>query len=312
MSSEAAQLLPGGIERPFAEIAAALATGRDPGLRSTPPRTLAATIVAVCAPQRLSEAAEALLRLGKHTAVRAILISEGGETRPKAFVAEDAIAVPGLKAPFVNNAVAALRLSSLPTLVWWRGCSPEVLEDLANLADRLVMDDQDPLSIWKRAVDLFDRAAFSDIRWARLTRWRALMAMFFDIPEVRAASSRFDRLLIKGADPAAASLFANWLAGSLRRDGAIEVHFEQGSQSVFLEQVTLAARQDELTLTLAGSGTCVLASSIVQGHRGVSRTVSLGDQSDRALIAGELQIRVRDPAFERAVRAYVAATNVGN
>jgi hypothetical protein len=176
VSEEIQQLLPDAAEVPFANITEALARGRDPGKRTTPPRTLTATVVAVCSRERLARVAATVAQLGASTAVRAILICEGSETRPKSFVSGDTVAIESLRPIFINNAVAALRLSSLPTLVWWSGCSPDLIDDLAHLADRVVMDDPDPLPVWKQAVEFFDHVAFSDLRWTRLTRWRALMA----------------------------------------------------------------------------------------------------------------------------------------
>ena len=96
-----------------------------------------------------------------------------------------------LKPQYVDNAVAALRLSSLPTLVWFRGGSQDLLGELAQLADRVVLDEIDPLASWKQSLTLLDRTAFSDLRWARLTRWRTLMAHFFDIPRVRHVARSF-------------------------------------------------------------------------------------------------------------------------
>ena len=83
-----------------------------------------------------------------------------------------------------------------------------MLAELAELADRTVLDDPEPETIWARATTLFEDSAFSDLRWARLTQWRALMAQFFDIPEVQAAASTFTRLTIVGSDRMSARLFA--------------------------------------------------------------------------------------------------------
>ena len=116
------------------------------------------------------------------------------------------MALHGLTPAFFNNAVAALRLSSLPTLVWWRGGRPDTLDGLADLAERIVLDDDAPEPIWARAVTLFEDTAFSDLRWARLTQWRAMMAHFFDIPEVLAATSDFSRLTIAASDRMSARL----------------------------------------------------------------------------------------------------------
>ncbi len=309
MTTGIGRVLPDGVEVPFAEIAEALARGRDPAKRTTPPRTLTATLVAVCSQNRFSDAAETLHKLAAKTSVRTILISEGTETQPKAFVSEDAVAIPGLKPAFVNNAVAALRLSSLPTLVWWRGCSPDMLDDLANLADRVVLDDPSPLKIWPRAVEFFEHAAFSDLHWTRLTRWRMLMAHFFDVPEVQAAAARFDRLAIKGNEPLAGSLYAAWLTGALGRDGAMRVELATSTRGAAIEEISLSNDRESLLLQLAASGTCVATATEVESHRGARRTVPLGDQSASALLAEELRIRVRDRAFEAAVRKCLAVSD---
>ena len=297
------QLLPGAAEVPFANITDALARGRDPGSRTTPPRTLTATVVAVCSRDRLTRVAATIGKLGASTAVRAILICEGSETRPKAFVADDTVAIESLRPIFINNAVAALRLSSLPTLVWWSGCSPDLLDDLAHLADRMVMDDPDPLPLWKQAVGFFDHAAFSDLSWTRLTRWRALMAHFFDIPQARDAAPRLNRLDIKGSDPLAGSLYAAWLANSIGHD--VGANVAAGTSERFVEEVRLSNADEYLSLRLAPSGTCIVASAKVRNHREVQRTVPMGDRSDSALLAEELRIRVRDKAFELAVKRVI-------
>lgn len=306
--NEAERLLPDGVELSFADINSTL--GRRPEEQGNRPqgRALAATVVTVGPDARLNEAARALDRLRTHTAVRAILISVGNEANPVPRRAGDTVALSGLQPSFVNNAVAALRLSSLPTIVWWRGGrQPGVLLDLAHLADRVVLDDEEPMSAWRRAVALFDKAAFSDLAWTRLTRWRTLMANFFDIPEVRAASPRFDRLRITGADPIAARLFAAWISASLHRSRAIETEIVAGASGACIEEIRFGDGEERLLLRLAPSGSCVQTSADVRGHRSTRRTVSLGDQSLTALMTEELAIRARDRAFEAAVHACVGA-----
>jgi len=297
-------LLPDGTDVPFAGIAEALARRNDERPRAFQSRALSATIVAIGPDDLLNEAADALRRLGGQTAVRAILISVGSASRPVPRVSGDVVALSGLKPSFVNNAVAALRLSSLPTIVWWRGGRPDMLTDLARLADRVVLEGA-PLDVWPHAAGLFEEAAFSDLRWTRLTRWRTLMAHFFDIPEVRDAAQGFKRLRVTGADAVAASLFADWLAGSLGRAGGIELEFVRTSRDVFIEEVLFGDQNQELALRLAGSATCVLTSAAVRGHRSAARTVTLGDQSLAALMTEELRVRARDRAFETAVRGFL-------
>ena len=127
-------LLPGGHDVPFAEIEVTLARLVRDGRRRKrgPARALTATVIVVGKPDRLVAAAEALEQLGESGGVRAILISEGEHTSPVARVTENAIAISGLAPRYLNNAVAALRLSSLPAVVWWRGGSVEALDDLAE------------------------------------------------------------------------------------------------------------------------------------------------------------------------------------
>jgi len=305
VSESGDHLLANGKVVPFGEVVAALAHRSDSG-STTQSRALSATIVAVGPDDLLSEAADALRGLGSHTAVRGILISPGAESRPVPRLADDIVALSGLKPAFINNAVAALRLSSLPTIVWWRGGRTEMIAGLARLADRVVLEGA-PLEVWPHAESLFDEAAFSDLRWTRLTRWRTLMAHFFDVPEVRDAAPGFDRLRITGADGIAASLFAAWLAGSLGRAEKIELEFVHATRGAFMEEVVFSGQgeHEALVLRLARSTACVLTTATVRGHRGATSAVALGNQSLAALMTEELRVRARDSAFEAAVRRFL-------
>lgn len=300
--SHSGALLPAALEVPFNQINAALQRAGDQTVAARA-RSLMATVVAIGPVERLLEPAEALQEIGEGYAVRAILISQGSDPAPPVKVAGHAIAIRGLKASYVDNAVAALRLSSLPTLVWFRGGTSEMLEDLAKLSDRLVLDEEEPRVSWQRALNLLDRTAFSDLRWTRLTRWRTLMAHFFDIPQVRAAAQSFTRLRVSGSDPVAASLYAGWVQTSLPLTLEVELGGHPGGPPI--DEIRLGGASQHLTLRLAPSGTCVHTAAVVDGHRSTSRTVSLGDQRLPVLIAEELRIRARDLAFERAIAACV-------
>ena len=302
MSTTAQELLPTGVDVTFSKIGEAMALGTCQSSSATPMRALVATVVAVGPADRLAPAAEALEALGDAGTVRGILISEGDMGAPLPRVAGNTVALHGLKPQFLNNAVAALRLSSLPTLVWWRGGSVDALEDVAELADRVVLDDDQPEATWARAVTLFEDSAFSDLRWARLTEWRALMAHFFDIPEVLAAAEDFSRLTIAASDHMTARLFAAWLESSIQFREGFAVELKEGAPDTPLEEVRLGDHDQELVIRCAAHRTCLETEVSVTGHRSASRLVQLSDQSLSALLTGELKIRSRDAAFERTLK----------
>ena len=291
------------VELPFSEINAALSR-RPENLRRADARALTATIVVISPDGRLAEAAQALEAIGDRTGVRTILISVGESKQPKARLVGNAVALPGLVPEYVNNAVAALRLSSLPTAVWWRGGACEILDDLAGLADHVVLDAPDPIEGWTRAAKLFERAAFSDLRWTRLTRWRTLMAQFFDMPEVQQAAAGFHSLEVRTKDPALAGLFAGWLKTALRLP-RLELQVSAPRGQALIEQIAFGDSEQQLTLQVAGRGGCVTTVAAVEGSEGHRRTVSLADERLQTLISEELRIRARDRAFEAALTSYL-------
>ena len=293
------ELLRAGTEVAFADIEATLLRGAD--AKQTAGRALTATVVAAGPAERLAEAAQAIDEL-KGVGVRAVLISHGDDPAPVPRVSNHVVALNGLRIEYLNNAVAALRLSSLPTLVWWRGGNVPNLEGLAQLADRLVLDAEDPRDVWGRVEQLAQRTSVTDLRWTRLTRWRALMAHFFDIPEIRAALPDFRTLRIEGSDVHTLHLFAGWILSVVGRSDRFAFEFVEHKDTPPIERVLLAGAQ-ELEIRVAPSRSCVVTSAQVRNLSSASRTVSLGDQDLCALLSEELRIRARDVAFERAVAA---------
>jgi glucose-6-phosphate dehydrogenase assembly protein OpcA len=296
-------LLRGGHDVPFAEIEDTLARLVRDGRRRKPARSLTATVIVVGKPERLVAAADALERLGQGGGVRAILIAEGEHTSPVARVTETAIAISGLAPRYLNNAVAALRLSSLPALVWWRGGSVEALDDLALLADRLVLDVEDPDTVWARADTLFDRTALTDLRWTCLTRWRAAVAHLFDLAQVRSDAASIRSLTIEASDPFAARLFAGWLKSRLRWKSSVRIEIrraKKADRSTPLASVKLTGGAIAISLE-ASSRACLEAN--LAGAEGTVRIVPLGDGTLASLIGEELGVRTRDIAFEEALVA---------
>ena len=270
----------------------------------TSARALTATVIVVGPSERLAPAAEALDQFGEGSGVRAILISEGEHSAPPARVTETSISISGLAPRFLNNAVAALRLSSLPAMVWWRGGSPEALDDLAELADRLVLDVEEPDEVWTHALEHFEDTAMSDLRWTRLTRWRSTLAHLFDLPQVLEAAASFQRLSIEAADRHAARLFAGWLRSRLRWSSnvAIEIAVKgPRDRSPALTSVRLEGPNIWISLEVKPGSNCLAAQ--VDGVDGSARIVPLGVPSLAALIGEELGVRTRDVPFEQALTA---------
>jgi glucose-6-phosphate dehydrogenase assembly protein OpcA len=293
-------LLPSGVDVAFGEIEAAL--GRGSGDSRQAVRTaLTATIVVTGPHDRVTQAAQAVEGL-KDVGVRAVLICCGDASVTSVRVANHTVALDGVPSDYLNNAVAALRLSSLPTLVWWRGGDVRNIEGLAALADRLVLDAEDPRPVWDSVEKLAERTSVTDMRWTRLTRWRALMAQFFDIPEVQAAIPHFRSLRLEGSDEAALRLFAGWVLSIVSSPDRLTFELIKTSGTAPIETVVLGGDQ-ELVLRVAPSRSCVEAAARVRDLPSTSRIVSLGDQGLAALLGEELRIRARDVAFERAVVA---------
>ena len=265
------------------------------------PRALAATVVAVVPEGEHDPAVEALSRLHEIAAVQPIVISLG--TKPDAAREDhDGVVVfRGLLPRYLNNAVASLRLSSLPALGWWRVPLTDPLRELAVLVDRLVLDVPDPLELWRRVPAIAEVTAVSDLRWARLTRWRDLLAQYFDLPELRRFEAPFGKVSINGQDAATVSLFAGWLTSRMPGGAALELD-RRAEGSAALERVELVGEAGCVTLSLLPHTAC-LQTSIEGGARSSStRIVPAGETRVEMLLRGELRIRSRDAAFEDAAR----------
>jgi glucose-6-phosphate dehydrogenase assembly protein OpcA len=270
-------------------------------------RARTATVVAVGPAERLAEVAETLGAGEDASALHIVRIATDGNGTEVPESRPDVITIGGLRPEYVNNAIAAVRLSSLPTIVWWRGGPPEGLDGVASLADRVVLDTSDPWPFWERTPPLFEHTALTDVRWARLTRWRAALAHFFDLPAIREMVPSFSRLSIAGADRAQAALFAGWLDAAFGWRGRIVPEFTAAATGAPLESVTLQCEACRLDLRLLPHTTCLSTEGRLGSDLIASRVVSLGSQALPALLAEELRVRSRDLAFEAAVESALSA-----
>lgn len=266
----------------------------------TAARTQTATVVAVVSPETRAGVIEALGALSRGFGVRPVIVSLGDTADAARREENGAIVIDGLMPRYLNNAVASLRLSSLPTLAWWRAGEPRGLQDLSALVDRVVLDLDEPAEGWAAVPGIARLASVSDLRWARLTRWRDLFAQFFDMPEVRASATSFERIAITGTDRHDARLFGGWLRARLPGGERLEVVVEDGGDAR-LRSVRLSGRSGAVSIALQPHGTC-LETVVTIGRDASVRVVPFGDQGLVTLLAEELRVRSRDLAFEDAVR----------
>jgi glucose-6-phosphate dehydrogenase assembly protein OpcA len=297
-------LLAGSKEVPFSELENMLASGRAAAevRQRSAPRAFTATVVVVGTPARLAAAVEALGQLGDASGVRALLISEGTESTPVVRMTESFFAIDGLAPRYLDNAVAAVRLPSLPALIWWRGGSEQALIGLTTLADRLVLDTEDPERVWSHAGQMLDQTALTDLRWTRLTRWRGVLAHLFDLEQVRGAIDTFRRVAIETSDRPTGRLFAAWLMSSLEwHDVAIDITIVETDGRSALESVRLSGERLSITVHRLPGRDCLEAS--VEGEVVDARISPMGHATLSDCINEELTVRSRDIAFERALAA---------
>jgi glucose-6-phosphate dehydrogenase assembly protein OpcA len=164
-----------------------------------------------------------------------------------------------------------LLISDLPVFLRWRARprfdSPE-FEQLVGVTDRLIVDstewDDLPAS-YAGLVPFFERAAVSDIAWARTGRWRALLASLW--PELAEVGT----IRVRGT-LAQAHLLGGWLGSRLDHEVAVEHEAAERLEGIDLD--------------------------------GEPAPFPPGDPPSASdLLSAELDCFSRDPVYEAAVRA---------
>ena len=245
----------------------------------------------------------------------------------------------------VASAVTSLLVSDLPVYLWW--CAVPRITDkltfgrLADLSDRVIIDSADfgdpHADMASMAAVLCETtrwAAISDLNWARLTAWRALLSGFYDISEYRPLLDSVNHIAIEyspaTADPGALSpralLLGGWIASRLgwrlhsaSRGAKTSVFaFAKDDRKVILEFVPTErgiepgriAMVTILTAADASAAFRVRRSSdahrietvVARGEERVAgRVLSYESLSESELIGRELEILGHDRVFEQAV-----------
>ena len=225
------------------QIERALADLRSEDPRAAPLlRTSVMTHVAWLPPEWVDRGRETLAGLAERHPSRTILLvpkPDAGSDRLDAEIrleqfpagaAEDEIATEVVELHLLGNRTKApasivepLLIFDLPVFLRWRGLPPFGSSELAQLVavtDRLIVDSTEWPGLrlpqaYAELGRLFDRAAVSDIAWARTSRWRAHLATFWPgIAGVRTIRVR--------ATEAQAHLLRGWLSSRLGHEIALE------------------------------------------------------------------------------------------
>lgn len=248
------------------------------------------------------------------------------------------------------SATLPLLVPDLPVFLWWSNelkTRDKVFSELAHRADRVIIDSarfQDTgaqmaaLLAWLKSDDE-DKAAISDINWARLTSWRALLAGCFDLPQNRAALDQIGSMRIEYAANEAAPeslapqalLIAGWLASRL--DWKIDSPVNQLARGRESRKVTLEkdgrridaeflqverpqlkpGRLASVALTTESPAPIACAVRRSEDGKYLETSVNEDDQINRTrvspvrnrsaadLLGGEMEIVCRDSIYEEAI-----------
>ena len=256
----------------------------------------------------------------------------------------------------IASAVIPLLLPDLPVFLWWTGTPPleePVFESLLGLADRLILDSADvarPETTLPGIARVCDagrgRYGVTDLNWTRLTRWRDLLAAFFEVPRWRPYLEAMNGIRIgfavdadgREVHPSQALLLLGWFASRLgwraagalapseaggllfamRRAGGPPVNvrlrprFERGLAEGNLTGVRLQSSRDghaaEFVVKRETGAGHVTASVSLDGAVVSSRTLPLPPPGVVELLGEELTIARSDNVYEDALRALVAVS----
>jgi glucose-6-phosphate dehydrogenase assembly protein OpcA len=213
----------------------------------------------------------------------------------------------GAVAAHAGSAVIPLLRSELPTFLWWPA-APEpastTFAELARIADRLVTETGRELrgtAALERMAGIAESssAPVTDLAWAVITPWRQLVVMSLrgeSLLALRVATANATITCRRGAAPLEALLLGGWLVDVLGEH--LQVRFDEADGDRDILAVELSTGRDCL-LEIARGGSPETVT--VQTALGGPRSLPLPPPERRELLAGELELRGRDPAFEHAL-----------
>jgi glucose-6-phosphate dehydrogenase assembly protein OpcA len=222
---------------------------------------------------------DATVQVGQSTSGESVLLRMSGELVRHA----DSVVLP-------------LLLPDSPVVVWWPGVPPDELaqDPLGRLAQRRISDSA---AARNSAAALLTQArnyqpGNTDLAWARLTPWRALLTAALDQHPVtvNGAEVRAER------DNASAPLLAAWLRSRL--GVRVDEHVSRGPG---ITQVKLLTRHGDISVSRPSGGSAVFS---IPGE--ADRPVALRRRQVAELMAEEMRRLDEDDIYAATVKELVA------
>ncbi|EPH00324.1 glucose-6-phosphate dehydrogenase assembly protein OpcA [Propionibacterium sp. oral taxon 192 str. F0372] len=190
----------------------------------------------------------------------------------------------------VSSVLLPLLLPELPVVVWWPTRAPNELyaDELCTLTNRLIVDSARATHPTTMLANLArdHRPCTTDLAWARLTRWRALLVAALD----QARSKVLSASVTAPADSTPSDLMAAWL--ELKLSIAVE-RPEPDSGYPGLQSVELLTEAGPVVVRRISRTDAVLS---LPGQP--EREVALARRTMKALITEELTRLSGDTAFD--------------
>lgn len=243
------------------------------------------------------------------------------------------IEAEGPQVDFLPAVITSLLESDQPACAWW--ATPPSFgpnwRKMAHVCDRMVVDSSalDPWDLM-RLVEFVksdlpgagtdDHAALGDLSWARAKPFMALVARFFDQPELREQALGVQRIAVRYAPPAGqatpitAALLGAWVRGRLQKLGKaarvkvapkvelLKTPRQDLAPGELAEVVLHGSSEQPLELAVVRpEGGGMLVAEARRGLAMPSQRMRLQTGNKSWLLAQELQIYGRDALFESAL-----------
>jgi glucose-6-phosphate dehydrogenase assembly protein OpcA len=251
----------------------------------------------------------------------------------------------GKYVPELPSVAVPLLVSDLPTFLWWRDAldtDEKMFQSFCHAADRLVIDSVEsnkPHRTIAAVSRLFDEGrheglGISDINWARLTSWRALLASFYDAPRYQTSLAQIAEVKIDYTAPSddssaiapQAVLFAGWLMSRLgweladtraqsvldtlqiaavSNDRPIQVQLNRVDRADIrpgrLARAELISEGASFVVSRDENGKHLETKAIMDGVEQPGRVLPVRNRSTAQLLARELEILCNDNIYAEAV-----------